>query len=182
MGGNIDCRTREFFWSIDTSIVRNCGSSRCGSSLIITPKINDGANIFLSTELHEPSEPIRNEEPQSMNVNFNTLYNLIIQKSTRTTIGDEGEEDIHITGNFLDNIKYYANAVFGDDDDKKLAFKLIVSAFIVELLKKPENIQHYHYILLFSKIFIIIYSYLLVILSVLLLLVKNCNSHYKSLF
>ena len=72
-------------------------------------------------------------------MNFNTLCNLIIQKSTRTTIGDEGEEDIHITGN-LDNIKYYANAVFGDDDDQKLAFKLIVSAFIVELLKKPETL------------------------------------------
>ena len=30
--------------------------------------------------------------------------------------------------------------MFGDDDDQKLAFKLIVSAFIVELFKKPEQL------------------------------------------
>ena len=139
MKDSTDCRSRDNILTIDTSIVRDCGSSRCGSSLIITPKINNDANIFLSPDLHKPSELIGNEEPQNMNVNFNSLYNLIIQASTQTTIEGEDKEDIHITGN-LNNIEYYSNIVFGDDEDQKLAFKLIVSAFMVELLKKPEKL------------------------------------------
>ena len=96
MKDSTDCRSRDNILTIDTSIVRDCGSSKCGSSLIITPKINNDANIFLSHEVHEPSELIGNEEPQNMNVDFNSLYNLIIQTFTRTTIEDECKEDIYI--------------------------------------------------------------------------------------
>ena len=75
---------------------------------------------------------------QDTTLNLNHLYNLISHHSVRNVGDDVDEDNIHVTG-AIENIKSYANVAFGDDEDQKLAFELIVSAFMVELLKLPHT-------------------------------------------
>ena len=67
-----------------------------------------------------------------------SIGDVFIKYSLRNIGDDVDENSIHISG-IIENIKLYANVAFGDDEDQKLAFELIVSAFMVELLKLPHT-------------------------------------------
>ena len=131
---DVACRTENNFLFVNTSIIRNCGASKCGSSLVVTPILDGDENIFLTIDNHQRSQPIREQVCQDTTLNLNHLYNLISHHSVRNVGDDVDEDNIHVTG-AIENIKSYANVAFGDDEDQKLAFELIVSAFMVELLK-----------------------------------------------
>ena len=144
---NVECRTLDDVLSINTTITTGCGSSGCGTILIKAPKADINANVILESQNNVRTTEIaewyteKTEEERAAYVN--NLYILATTHTTRTTA--EGvNTNIHDT-RCIQNIRTYADSVFNNDKDQKLAFELIVSSFVVELYKMPQGLGKRRY-------------------------------------
>ena len=145
----VDFRTEDNMFSMDTSVVRECGKSGCGSKLLRTPVVDTNANIVIQSAVAATERSTRVGEGgitiEKKKHYRSALYTLAI-KMTERKVEHGVVVDVTPSGN-LQNIREYANFVFGDDRHQKKAFELIVAAFVVELYKIPESLGKRKYLI-----------------------------------
>ena len=137
----LQLRTSNNIYQFSSSIIRKCGSAKCGVQNIATPNLGErvGANIFeTQSEEMDPDQ----QHPSGLDdddfisrystfVTKKALHELAISRTERITM-DDGHDEIKATGT-LKNIQEYAVHHFRGDEDQEYAFEAIMSAFVLRL-------------------------------------------------
>ena len=125
---NISFRNNDGVFSMESSIIRHSGASKCGSTLLSIPNVDTNSSVLVEDEDGTSmnianNESITQEETETSDelgdVYRNSLYELSLKTTERRT--KNGELVEIIPNGSLPNIREYAHFVFrGDEDQKRL--------------------------------------------------------------
>ena len=129
-------------FACDSSITRSEGVFKCGTKLLsrISTNFDDVPEVVVESPVPPPASEVPQPKVPASQLQPHVLHELTMRQVTRTVDEDIGKNVPTAIGT-LRNIREYADAVFGDDEDQKIAFEGLVAPFVLSLHREARKFE-----------------------------------------